>query len=530
MDSLDQRLQNKWWRLTHLYKIKDKRGRVITFRPNYPQLKHLAERGSTRYFYVLKARQFGFTTLYCIDLLDEALWVPGSSCAILGHEREAIDMIFDIVKRAYTNLPMEIKPVTKADTTRMLRFVSRFDGAPLDSMIYVALKLRSGTVRRLHVTESAYIKDRQELVAGSKQAVPMSGSISEETTANGFNEFYDAYMEAATRSKFSELDYKSYFYPWFENPEYSLPGNLDVNDKTQSEIALQQKHNLSDGQILWRRWKMDELKRNQTGLGLTGEQLFKQEYPSSMLEAFQSGAGHVFDPEKINAVQPLDPIEWGEIEKLLRDRFSIEAVDEEIEKCKKIHQLGLEMWELPKPETKYIVGVDPSDGDGADYSCVDVWDRDGLGQVAQFYGKLRPDELAGIVAEIGNYYNKAFVGVENNMLSTILFLSKIYDNYYFETRIDEKTLKRTKKIGWATNVKTRDVMIDDFNIIFDEGHLTIRSKRTLNEMKTFVKKESGKREHADGKHDDALFAGFVALQMRKFDRPKARAFATNPLQ
>ena len=156
----------------------------MTFKPNYPQLKHLVERGAHRRNRTLKARQFGFTTLYCIDLLDEALWVPGMSCAILGHEREAVDMIFDIVKRAYTNLPDEIKPMVKTDTVRMLRFVQRFDGAPLDNSIYVALKLRSGTVQRLHVTESAYIKDRQELVAGSLQAVPVTGSISEETTGN----------------------------------------------------------------------------------------------------------------------------------------------------------------------------------------------------------------------------------------------------------------------------------------------------------------------------------------------------------
>lgn len=499
---------------------------MVTFKPNYPQLKHLAERGAHRYNKILKARQFGFTTLYCIDYLDEALWVPGMSCAIIGHEREAIDMIFDIVKRAYTNLPDEIKPLTKTDTVRMLRFTNRFDGAVLDGMIYVALKLRSGTVQKLHITESAFIKDRQELTAGSKQAVPITGSISEETTANGFNEFYDEYMDAASKTNPTELDYKAFFYPWFDNPEYSLPGVIEDGDKTQTEIAIQSKYGLSDGQLLWRRWKMNELKRNQQGLGLTGEQLFKQEYPASMLEAFQSGAGHVFDPERLNDTSPSEPMTFDMGCEVLRQTYN--EPDEHIEKLKQIMQLGLDIWELPKIGAKYVIGVDPSDGEGADYSCIDIWDRDSLAQVAQYYGKARPDEIAELTAEFGNYYNKAFVGVENNMLSTVLFLSKIYDNYYFETKIDEKTLKRTKKIGWSTNVKTRDVMIDDFNIFFDEGHLTIRSKRTLNEMKTFVKKDNGKREHADGKHDDALFGGFIAIQMRKFDAPRAKAFEVKP--
>jgi hypothetical protein len=450
------------------------------------------------------------------------------SCAILGHEREAVDMIFEIVKRAYTNLPEELKPQTKTDTTRMLRFIQRFDGAPLDNSIYVALKLRSGTVQRLHITESAYVKDRQELVAGSIQAVPVTGSISEETTANGFNEFYDAYMEAASMTTFGDLDYKSFFYPWFDNPEYTLPGSLDHNEKNQSEIALQSKYNLSDGQLLWRRWKMSELKRNASGLGLTGDQLFKQEYPSSMLEAFQSGAGHVFDPERLNNTTPKEPLTMAELTQQLEVMWVGEVLAEHMKKTQALHNRGVDIWKLPEPGKKYVIGVDPSDGEGADYTDIDVWDRDSMEQVAQYYVKLRPDEVAEAAAEIGHYYNKAFIGVENNMLSTILFLSKIYDNFYFENRIDEKTQKRTKKIGWNTNSKTRDVMIDDFNIFFDEGHLTINSRRTLGEMKTFVKKDNGKREHADGKHDDALFGGFIAMQMRKFDRPTARIIPKNP--
>lgn len=514
--------------MTHLYKIKNKQGQLETFKPNYPQLKHLAERGAHRRNRTTKARQFGFTTLYCIDYLDEALWVPGMSCAILGHEREAVDMIFQIIRRAFINLPDEIKPVIKTDTVRMLRFIQRYDGASLDNSIYVALKIRSGTVQKLHITEGAYIKDRQELIAGSLQAVPVTGTISEESTANGFNDYYDSFMAGYQNPNIGELDFKSYFYPWFDNPEYTLPGNLPPEEKTKEEIGLQERHNLTDGQLLWRRWKKEELKRSQTGLGLTGDQLFKQEYPSTVLEAFQSGAGHVFDPERLNNTQPTEPLTMEQLEVKVRETWGGELAEEQLQKLRTFKQMGVSFWQVPQPGKKYLIGVDPSDGAGADFSDIDVWDQDTLEQVAQYYVKLRPDEIAEVTAELANYYNKAYVGIENNMLSTILFFSKIYDNYYFENRIDEKTQKKTKKIGWNTNTKTRDVMIDDFNILFDEGNLKINSKITLSEMKTFVKKENGKREHADGKNDDALFGGFIAIQMRKFNRPTARVFENKP--
>jgi len=424
----------------------------------------------------------------------------------LGHERESVEMIFDIVKRAYTNLPDELKPEVKTDTKKMYRFTHRFDGLSLDSSIYVALKLRSGTVQNLHVTESAYIKDRNELNAGSKQAVPITGRITEETTANGYNDFFDFYTDSDQNPDPTPLDYRTYFYAWFENSEYQLPG--EISEYTKDELKIKQDFPfISDQQLLWRRWKMKELRMDSVGVGLSGTQLFKQEYPSTKAEAFQSGAGNVFDGAMIDAVKPA---------KLLLGA----ALD--------LVKLGFKIWKDKEPGHEYVVGVDPSGGDGSDFAGIDVWDKDTLEQVAQYYGKIRPDELAEITKIAAVYYNEAFVGVENNMLSTILFLIKIYTNYFFTTRIDERTRKRTKKVGWNTNTKTRNVMIDDFIIAFEESTLKINSTITLRDMKTFVKKENGKREHADGKHDDALFAGMIALQMRKHWKPAARVWATKP--
>jgi len=540
MNNIDNRLTNKWWRLNNLYKIKNKQGELVTFQPNIMQLRHLAERSDHSRNLITKSRQFGFTTLYCIDYLDEALWTPGINCAILGHEREALDRIFDIIKLAYTELPKELKAITKTDTKRAYNFVSDFMGRPLNSQIYVALKVRSGTVHNLHITESAFIKDRQELNAGSKQAVPKEGRISEETTGNGFNDYYDFYTTQSALPNPGPYDYKTYFYAWYENPEYSLPGELP--EITQSDIIrygkekeIQLKYSLTDGQMLWRRWKINELstKGKEKGTGLSGIQLFMQEYPSSIKEAFQSGLGSVFDPLIMEYYEAVRPPYFHELEATARIGYDQKSdtekryIDLKLIEAKKLIDKGVSIWELPKMGREYVIGVDPSDGDGSDFGPIDVWDKVEISQVAQEYLKLRPDLLAEHAAELGMFYNEAFIGVENNQLSTILFLSKIYENYYSYVQIEEKTEKRTRKLGWNTNTKTRDVMIDDFIILFEERNLIIRSAITLSEMTTFIKKDSGKREHADGKHDDTLFAGFIAIQMRKFERPRARVFANS---
>lgn len=503
----------------------------MTFRPNYLQLKHLAERMDHRYNLILKYRQGGVTTLYEIDELDEALWVPGMSCGIIAHEAKKLPEYFNIIKLAFQYLPEWMKPKTKTDTKMMYEFTHRFDGLPLNSSIYVATDVRGGTAQRLHITESAYIKDRQKLKSGSKQAVPLTGFISEETTGNGFNEFYDEYMEALERKNPTEQDYRAYFYAWVENHEYTLPGTIDAYTPEELRIkeVAKKEYNIevTDGQLLWRRWKKNELKTKDQGSGLNGDQLFKQEYPLTIIEAFQSGAGNCFDAERLEQIQPMEPLTHEEALQWIERTYPIDQIYKD--RYEALYKLGVQFWELPIVGRKYNIGVDPSDGEGSDSSDVDVWEDENDAQVAQFYGKVRPDDLAELTKMIAEFYNRAYTGIENNMLSTILFFVKIYDNYYYESKYDEKIQKKTKKIGWSTNVKTRDVMIDDFIKYYEEGLLKIRSKITIKEMRTFIKNpESGKREHAAGKHDDSLFGAFIAIQMKKFNKPKARAFARNP--
>jgi hypothetical protein len=74
------------------------------------------------------------------------------------------------------------------------------------------------------------------------------------------------------------------------------------------------------------------------------------------------------------------------------------------------------------------------------------------------------------------------------------------------------------------------MMVDDFVEAFEQDILIINSPYLIQQMKTFIRKENGFREHDDGYHDDNLFASFLALQGNKFHRTakvftqKAKAF------
>lgn len=523
MPNLPDKLKSKWWRLNNLYKIKKKTGAIQTFRPNQTQLQHIVDRGAHRYNLILKARQLGFTTLYLIDYLDESLWTPGIVSGILAHEAQKLPAIFSTVKRAFDNLPEILKPTLKADTKYSYEFINRYDGEKLDSAIYVATGLRSGTVQNLHITESAFIKDRDELNAASKQAVPITGRISEETTANGFNEFYSFYTAAEKTTEPTEYDYRAYFYSWTKNREYRIPGTIEWENITQTdkiiygdEKKLKEQYNLDDEQLLWRRWKIKELTSHSTRnkLGLTGLQLFRQEYPIISKEAFQSGAGNVFNIELVEAMQIIKPLRQITPDHL--QSFTEPEKKALITALTAIIREGVEVYYPPEKKIRYVIGCDPSDGTAqGDRSAIAVYDIDADIQVAQFYGKRRPDELAQLIKDIAEIYNDAFAGVENNMLSTVLFLSRIYHNIYTVVKEDKVTKKRTRELGIRTTGKTRDMMIDEFIAAFEQGELTVHSADLQDEMKTFITTDTGKREHATGMSDDCLFSNFIAFQMKK---------------
>lgn len=467
---------------------------------------------------ILKYRQGGVTTLFCILYLDEALWTPGFTAAIIAHEREALDKIFEIVDRAYENLPESVKPKTERNTLRMLRFKHAFDGALLDSQIYVALKLRGGTVSALHISERAYIEGEksQELEAGSKQAVPLTGMITEETTANGLNEFHDSFTEDWDSPSDNPLDYLSVFYPWHLDPGYWLPGKIDEytdGDRELKRTILEAyDYEISDGQILWYNWKMKDLvkaaRESDDAINLSGRQLMKQEYPSTMRESFQSGAGSVFDPDLIQAHRP--------------------AVALRLQTSTKVSGVRFTIFKDVVPGKFYAIGGDPSDG-VSDPAGIAVWD-DNYEKVAEWSGLLRPDKLAELAEEMARYYNDAFAGIENNMLSTVLFMQKTYANLYSTVTVDKRFNTQTKKIGWTTTGQSRDILIDDFIMHFEEGTLKGLSAKSLKEMSTFIVKEGGKREHAVGKHDDMLFADMIAIQMIKHKAKSGggRVFAAKP--
>ena len=117
-----QRIKDRTWRLNNLYWIKDETGLRIPFIPNWAQLILLDNLWFLNV--VLKARQIGITTFFCIVYLDDVVF-NGLDSGLIAHTLQDATKIFETkVRFAWDNLPEPIKAQYEgdADNVRELKF------------------------------------------------------------------------------------------------------------------------------------------------------------------------------------------------------------------------------------------------------------------------------------------------------------------------------------------------------------------------------------------------------------------------
>src|SRR5690348_2122851 len=175
------------------------------------------------------------------------------------------------------------------------------------------------------------------------------------------------------------------------------------------------------------------------------------------------------------------------------------------------------MWEYPKGGHEYVIGADVAEGlEGRDYSSAHVLDRADLHIVATWHGHIEPEKFGQELAKLGRTYNTALVGVESNNhgLTTLVALKNAgYQRIYYQSSIDTRT-RKTERIGWKTDIKTKPFMIDELSDYLSSGGQVIDAD-TIQELMTYGIDEQGKTEAQEGCHDDRIVSFAIAIQMNK---------------
>ena len=224
---------------------------------------------------LLKGRQQGASTYTQGRMVWRVSHTRGMRGYIMAHKDDSTSNLFKMAKTFYENLPELIKPTKKASNAQELEFDSLSSGYKIATAGGREAG-RSETIQFLHLSEAAYFKDAETTMAAVFEAVPEAEGTEifiESTSAGPFGRFYEMCMEAQR----GEGDFVLIFVPWFLTPEYrrDLPANFEA---TPDELEYAEEFHLSLEQIYWRRQKI---------VNLHGIAKFRQEYPSTVEEAFR---------------------------------------------------------------------------------------------------------------------------------------------------------------------------------------------------------------------------------------------------
>jgi hypothetical protein len=476
-------LADKNWRISHLYKIKDKQKKLITFVPNKAQ-KHFNANKHTRNI-ILKSRQLGFTTFETIDTLDDSLFNKNFDALFIAHGLEPAKDIFDNkIDLAWLNFPLKDYYSADTDTARKLKVGF---GDNTFSSIMVDTSGRSGTFSRLHITEFAKLcksfPDRaREVLEGSIPAVPNTGRVDIESTADGASGlFYEMFWQAWDRGEPQHAtQFKAHFYNWQWDEE--IETLEPIKDLPLEFKQYQEKHNLTDKEITYYYLKFVSLGEHDRNWAT-----MKKEYPTTPEEAFESSGDKLFDAEKLGLQEAIKPSEqYGE--------FLIY----------KPYQLG----------HCYGMGVDVAEGIGKDSSTIILFDfTPAKPEVVAEYANnnIAPDLLAFEVKNLAEKYEYPLVAVERNNHghTTISKLREIYPERHIYK--DDKD-----KLGWQTNLVSKPKMMYDLSTAVNEELVNLNSSRIISEARRYDKEELRvvKANEETTNHWDLLIATAIGFQMK----------------
>jgi len=548
-----KKLIEKFWIWSKYLYINSKDYGLIRFSPQqwWGSQKYLLKElykadDETRTFIILKARQLGITSLCNALTLFYHQTIPNSKGAIFVSDYSDIDYIRrTILHDFYDMLDEKIRIIMTHNSREGIRFANN----SVIHFLYTSKRVtgqgktgRGKGYNYLHGTEVAYFNSWEDFDA-------VQASLSEihpyrlyiyESTANGYNEFYDLYETAKTSPAM-----KAIFIGWWTKETYRLNPDSKIYKHFSYPLSKEEKewikavkslykYDISMEQMAWWRYQLYDKYR--------GNKMFAlQELPFFEDQAFQLSGNRFFDSVCIKRLedQLREEIKKGLIKERCYRLFydSNEFIFQEVqeEKC------NLKIWEFPQAGAVYVIGADPTmaANPDSDNAVLSVWrcEEDKIYQVAEFVdNQIPPQIFARYILFLGGLYNGAYVNLEvtGPGQSTLKELDYLKGHAWVPEKIilDEETkeflqsniryikdylyyradsFRRSFLRHWKM---TPDLKVDLFQVFkgaLTENRVVIRSKALLKEMAKVIKNGSVIEAEGDFK-DDRVIAAALAIE------------------
>lgn len=495
------------------------------------------------HFVCLKARQLGIST---IMLALDIFWLymhPGLQGALIADTSDNKVIFRQTIIDMLESLPAGYQVQVKSHNRNALILAN---GSRLQYMSAGTRKNsglgRSRALNFVHATECSSWGDQKGLdsLLAALAAENPNRLYVFESTALGYNLFYDMYQEAT-----KAFDQRAFFIGWWSKGPYSIPEFLDgapspefgrwwgqnpvltAEEKNSAAIvARDYGHEITPEQWAWYR---------KTGENRAISSL-KEEFPSYASEAFQVTGSSFFLLPKIGADVEFirnNGVSFSGYRYTLGHTFTAMRV----EKTTTAEETTLRIWEEPKAGARYVIGVDPTFGESenADNGVVQVYRAfaDKLVQVAEFASpQVETHQIAWAMAHLAGCYKDCIINIEVTGPGT----SVMHEMEHLRQQITFGQLResaqslgivdaldrarwflyhRPENIGagytwnWKTTWENKLAMFNSLRDAYNTDQMVIRSIPLLEEMTTLVQK--GKSIAASGRNkDDRIMASGLA--------------------
>jgi hypothetical protein len=500
-------------------------------------------------FVILKSRQIGMTTFWISVDMFWAFEHEGLLGTFILHKEEARDEWRTAIDVFYNEIPTTIQHRGKKVKFRIAKqhhnrnILSFANGSRFRYLIAGTSENRKGGMGRssasnfVHGTEVAFWGNEEDIRAFKSS---VSGLYKHrlqvyESTANGFNHFYDTVDTAK-----SSPTMRFIFVGWWRDermafavndPRFAIYSEFKLTPLERGRIrAVKTQYgvDITKNQLAWYRWKFED--------EFAGDQaMMDQEFPWTEDDAFQATGSQYFTTESLsNALKYAKSRPY----KRYRYRFTRDWRDTQVVGAPQDPRAELRIWEDASKFGYYSVGCDPAYGssDEADRNVISVWRgyADCLVQVAEYCTSLDSTyQTAWVLAHLAGYYgtNESRCIIEINgpgkavmqevelVQQQLREMKSVDDDYSLRNVLRGMRTFYYKKVDslgggdlvkhYQTTSQLKPGLMARFKDSLELGRLVIRSVPLLEEMRRIVNDEG--HIGAEGAHkDDRVMAAALA--------------------
>ena len=552
-------------------RIKTKDGTLVPFELNKMQLhlwsivkKHI-EQGMPLKAFLIKLRQGGATTFFTVLIYWLCTLWPYRNALGIAHDEDAAKGVGSKWQNYYMQSNNNLRPKVRIMNRKEIYFATPLAEFEKTGDIGLDCHLDTYTIdkqeigrsytyqygllteyaRYNEVLSSDVIEDR---LIGIYNAIPdipgVFTLIIKESTAAGDNHAKKDWENPSS-------GFINIFISWIASEEYRteiLPSEYfelsEIEDSKYGDELVERKKIIKQLAFWWPELKSEaeiehevycrlKWRRHTIDVRCLGRKIkFKQEYPTSVEDAFTYSSESIFPLERVAEME-----EYLKENKITVENYRYHHDDEIKDQTKKFYSARyghLAIYEPPQPGIVYVIGADGAQGiPKGDDSSAYVLKLPELEEVACFSDIILPEHFAGVLNYLGLLYNKALIGCEVNDKGGYASVEKLVNVYHYPNLFYKinplKTVAETNiRWGWITDPNTRQIMINDFTMLINSGDILIKSKKLLQQMKTFILKD-GKPQAAVGEHDDLVISAMIAVQMvRQTSVPREAIKPKNP--